>query len=151
MRPSSELNEDKQMNNSDLNKLTEARRETHRPLVLIVEANEMQQRLFRLVKDEVEMIPYITGSSQEALLAAEAIDFNLIIIDLQIPRNDGIECAKLLQELDRKRGTKTPAIAVTAHAMPGDREKCISAGMNDYLSKPFTLVELKKKIANWAA
>jgi CheY-like chemotaxis protein len=139
------------MNKSDWRKLAEARQETHRPLVLIVEDNEMQQRLYNLVKDEVGMIPYIVRSSQEAVLAAEALDFNLIIIDLHMPHIDGIECAKLLQELDRKRGTKTPTIAVTANAMLGDREKCMSAGMDDYLSKPFTLVELKKKISNWAA
>ncbi len=139
------------MNNSDLRYLSVARRITHRPLVLIVDDNETQQELYHLVKDEVGMIPYIVCSSQEAVSAAEALDFNLIIIDLHMPHIKGIECAKQLQKLDRRRGTKTPTIAVTANAMLGDREKCMRAGMDDYLSKPFTLVELKKKISNWAA
>ncbi len=139
------------MNETDLKNLAEARQKTHRPLVLIVEEDEMEQRLYHLVKDEVGMIPYIVRSSQEAVSAAEALDFNLIIIDLQMPHISGVECAKQLQELDRKRGTKTPTIAVTANAMLGDREKCMSAGMDDYLSKPFTLVELQEKISNWAA
>jgi len=139
------------MNRSEMEELTQSRQQQHRPLVLIVEDNEMQKRLFNLVKDEVEMIPYIVQSTQEAISAAEVLDFNLIIIDLQMPYMYGVECAKQLQELDRQRGIKTPTIAVTANAMPGDREKCMTAGMDDYLSTPFTLAELKEKISIWAA
>jgi len=151
MQPSSVQDKDTQMDKLEVEQLAEARQQQHRPLVLIIEGNQMQRRLYDLVKDEVGMIPYIVQSSQEAVSAAEALDFNLIIIDLKMPDTYGLECAKQLQNLDRKRGTKTPTIAVTANAMLGDREKCMNAGMDDYLSKPFTLAELKQKISTWAA
>ena len=78
--------------------------------------------------------------------ASERLDFDVIIMDLRLPSDSGIACTKKLQELDLERGTKTPKLAVTAHAMPGDREKCLNAGVDDYLSKPFALGDLKEKI-----
>jgi CheY-like chemotaxis protein len=67
-----------------------------------------------------------------------------------MPDSNGIQCADRLRLVQKVRDNGTPIIAVTAHAMPGDRERCLSAGMDDYLSKPFTLLELKNKISQWS-
>jgi len=120
-------------------------------LVLIIEDNPSEQRLFWLIKDAVGMVPCVVGNTSDALVAVEYARFNLILLDLQMPNVEAIECAKRIRHIELERGTKTPIIAVTAHAMPGDREKCISAGMDDYLAKPFPLTLLKEKIAQWAA
>jgi CheY-like chemotaxis protein len=131
--------------------LLEARREKKRPLVLIIDENRTHQCLYDLAKDEVEMIPYIAGSSEEGIEAAKSVKFDLIILDMQLPDPAGVEYLRKLQELDQDRGSRTPTMAVTAHAMPGDCEKCINAGVDDYLAKPFALAELKKKISILAA
>jgi CheY-like chemotaxis protein len=138
------------MNNSDLEKLAKARHETQKALVLIIEDDPNQQRLYALIQDEVGMISCIVGDCEDGMKAAEFLEFNLIILDLQMPKVAGLECAQKIQDMERKRGIRTPIIAITAHAMAGDREKCMDAGMDDYISKPFTLAELKEKISIWA-
>jgi CheY-like chemotaxis protein len=138
------------MNNSDFQKLAKARRETRKALVLVIEDDLNQQRLYTLIQDEVGMIPCIVSNCEDGLRAAEFLEFDLIILDLQMPKVTGLECAQKIQEIERKRGIRTPIIAITAHAMAGDREKCMDAGMDDYISKPFTLDQLKEKISIWA-
>ncbi len=120
-------------------------------LVLIVEDDKLQQKLYSLIATQVRMIPTIVYCCSDAIKAASESQFDLIFLDLQIPDADGIECSVRLRSLDCVRDNKTPIIAVTAHAMPGDRERCLDAGMDDYLSKPFTLIELKDKIFHWSS
>ena len=139
------------MNHQDLEKLATAKRTTGKALVLIIEDNLKQQKLYRLIKDETGMLPCIVSTCEEGMEAAKFVNFNLIILDLGMPNAGAIECAKKIQEIERKRGIRTPIITVTARAMSGDREKCLDAGMDDYLSKPFSIVELREKISIWAA
>jgi CheY-like chemotaxis protein len=69
--------------------------------------------------------------------------FDAVLMDWQMPEMDGIEATGLIRALERKRGTaRTPIITVTAHAMAGDRDTCIAAGMNDYLVKPYSQDDL---------
>ena len=121
------------------------------PLVLIVEDDKLQQKLYNLIAEQVQITPVIVESCRDAVAAATSLCFDLIFLDLQMPDASGIECADRLRFLPNVRDNDTPIIAVTAHAMPGDRERCLSAGMDDYLSKPFTLLELKNKISQWSA
>ncbi len=119
------------------------------PSVLIIEDDLLQRKLYKLIASQVEMKPTIVGDGAAAVIAAGLFDFALVIMDLQMPDSDGFLCAKSLRQLPRISSNGTPIIAVTAHAMPGDRERCLAAGMDDYLSKPFTLLELRTKIIQW--
>lgn len=139
------------MNKSELEKLARAKKETQRKLVLVVEDNPTQRQLYVLIAEHVGMIAHIVETCDEGMEAITLIDFDLVIIDLKMPSISGIECAKKMQDLSRKRNARTHMIAVTARAMHGDRESCLAAGMDDYLSKPFTLEQLREKISIWAA
>ena len=86
---------------------------------------------------------YAVGSGKEALDALQNISYDMILMDCQMPEMDGYEATKAI------RTSKTlakyqhiPIIAMTANALKGDREKCIEAGMNDYISKPINVDEL---------
>lgn len=84
---------------------------------------------------------------ESAVAAIAANQFDLILMDWRLPGTDGMECVRVIR--NDKRNKTTPIIAVTAQAMAGDREKCLAAGCNDYLSKPFEIDELKSKVNLW--
>ncbi|SDG60453.1 PAS domain-containing hybrid sensor histidine kinase/response regulator [Propionivibrio dicarboxylicus] len=81
----------------------------------------------------------------EAVDAAQEVSYDLIFMDCQMPHMDGYEATRRLREL----GVGTPIVAMTAHALSGEREKCLEAGMDDYLSKPLSLDQLKECLARW--
>jgi CheY-like chemotaxis protein len=78
----------------------------------------------------------------EAVEAAGREAFDLILMDVQMPEMDGFEATHRIREADRAIGHHTPIVAMTAHATTGDRERCLAAGMDDYLSKPLKKQEL---------
>ncbi len=135
----------------DIEKLQIKAMNTNSALVLVIEENPSQQRFFSLIEDNVGMVSCIVDSCSTALELLKYVRFNLIMLDLQMPNIEAIRCAKEIRLFERERGTKTPIIAVTANVMPGDREKCLEAGMDDYLPKPFPLAQLREMIAQWAA
>ncbi|MEX0819074.1 MAG: response regulator [Pirellulaceae bacterium] len=82
------------------------------------------------------------ADGDEALAAFEREDFDLILMDVQMPTMDGLTATRKIRQLDRRHGGRTPIIALTAHALTGDREKCLAAGMDAYLAKPLHAREL---------
>lgn len=91
--------------------------------------------------------------AMDGLEAVEKLDHNhydLVLMDCQLPGMDGYEATRRFrqQELERKTA-RTPVIALTANAMQGDRETCLQAGMDDYMTKPISMASLRQKLQQW--
>lgn len=114
--------------------------------VLIVDDNEVNQLLATSVFTKLGYQADVAGNGREALKAVEQKNYELIMMDVQMPEMDGLEATKLI----RIRNDGNPVIvAMTANAMEGDREECLVAGMNDYISKPIKLEEMITIIKKW--
>jgi CheY-like chemotaxis protein len=94
----------------------------------------------------------VAGNGAEALAKFEAERFDLVLMDVQMPEIDGLEATRRIRAreavLDRGAGAtrRIPIIAMTAHALKGDRERCLEAGMDDYISKPIDREQLMRAI-----
>ncbi|HMC63474.1 MAG TPA: response regulator, partial [Gemmataceae bacterium] len=118
-----------------------------RPLrVLLVEDNDVNQKLaIRILKKQGHtVVPAVHGKEALSLLDHQA--FDLVLMDLQMPEMDGIEATTQIRAREEGTGRHIPIIALTAHAMHGDRERCLAAGMDGYISKPVRPDEIAKAI-----
>ena len=82
----------------------------------------------------------------EALENSGPDGFDMVLMDVQMPEMDGLEATRSIRMRDKALGTHTPVIAMTAHAMTGDRERCLDAGMDGYIGKPIRVAELMEEI-----
>ena len=117
--------------------------------ILLIEDNEMNRDMLsrRLRRKGFELLSAADGISGIELARRELPD--LILMDISLPVMDGLQATR---QLKADVHTETiPIIALTAHAMSGDREKCLAAGCDDYATKPVEFPELLAKIRNWAA
>jgi CheY-like chemotaxis protein len=113
--------------------------------VLLAEDNPVNQRVAVLQLKKLGHQIETASNGREVLTALQRKSYDVIIMDCQMPEMDGYEAARHIRE-----GTianQIPIIALTANAMQGDREKCIAAGMDDYLSKPMRLPDLQEALA----
>ena len=92
----------------------------------------------------------IATNGHEALSAARAFVYDLVLMDVSMPGMDGISATREIRKLPDQNG-RVPILAMTAHAMPGDRERCLAAGMDDYIAKPITHEKLLQVIGRWVA
>ncbi len=119
--------------------------------VLVVEDNKVNQKVILSQLAKFQLKPDLANNGQVALDQLERQAYDLVLMDCQMPVMDGYEATRTLREreiaVDGK--LRTPIIALTAHASVGEREKCLSAGMDDYLSKPVTRTELAVVLARW--
>ena len=118
--------------------------------VLVVEDNIVNQRLaIRLLEKRGHSLA-LAGNGVEALEALEAAPFDAVLMDLQMPRMGGLEATAEIRRRENGTPRHTPIIAMTAHAMKGDREACLTAGMDAYLSKPIQADELYRTLEAFA-
>jgi signal transduction histidine kinase/CheY-like chemotaxis protein len=117
-------------------------RAAHRLRVLVAEDNAVNRKLAEHLLQRRGHTPVLATNGREAtdMMLHEPVD--LILMDLQMPEMDGFEATALIRERDRASGRRTPIIALTAHAMEGDRQRCLDADMDGYISKPVKAVEL---------
>ena len=113
--------------------------------VLVVEDVDTNQILAEALLNRMGLDVTIAADGHEAVQKALAQEFDLIFMDIQMPGMDGFEATKAL----RRKGMTTPIVALTAHAMKGDDQKCIDAGCNDYLSKPLNRLRLMEKVSQY--
>ncbi len=104
--------------------------------ILLAEDNPVNQRLaMRLLERRGHRVE-LASSGREAIEWLERKSFDLILMDLQMPDMDGLEATALIREREKRAGGRTPIVALTAHTMKGDRERCLEAGMDNYINKP---------------
>ncbi len=114
--------------------------------VLVAEDNSINQRLILRMLDRVGYESRLVGTGKQAVEEALRGDYDAVLMDVQMPDLDGIEATIAIRNTESHTGKHLPIIAMTAHAMPGDRESCLSAGMDGYLSKPIRLETLVREI-----
>ncbi len=119
-----------------------------RKKVLLVEDNPVNQRVGAIILEKMGFSVDIANNGKEAIEAVKEKDYDLILMDCQMPEIDGYEATRRIRELGGKKA-RVPIIAMTAHALEGDREKCLAAGMNDYISKPMKKEKLEEVIKKW--
>jgi PAS domain S-box-containing protein len=115
--------------------------------VLVAEDNQVNQLLATRVFEKLGHQVVVAADGREAVSAAKTGKFDLIAMDVQMPEMDGLDATRAIRAWEETTGTHIPIIAMTAHAMRGDRERCLSAGMDAYTSKPILLRELEQAIA----
>lgn len=116
--------------------------------VLLVEDNTVNQRVALRILERLGYRADVAGNGQEALDAMRVIPYDLVLMDVHMPEMDGLEATRQLRLWEYTEGAPI-IIAMTANAMQGDREICLAAGMDDYISKPVRIEELQAALEKW--
>ncbi len=116
--------------------------------ILLADDNPINLKLIQSALEDHPMTIDTVGDGREAVAAARSLPYDIILMDVQMINMDGIEATRRIRKLAGPI-SNVPIIAITASAMAGDREKCLAAGMNDYLSKPVAIDILLDKIRHW--
>ncbi|RWX69444.1 response regulator, partial [Mesorhizobium sp. M2A.F.Ca.ET.039.01.1.1] len=117
--------------------------------ILIAEDNDVNQLVFGQILNGFGLSYRIAGNGRTAVEMYRALRPRLVLMDVSMPEMNGYEATRAIRAMEAQNGERTPIIGVTAHALKGDREKCIEAGMDDYLPKPVSPDRLGAKIGTW--
>ncbi|RMI05057.1 MAG: response regulator, partial [Calditrichaeota bacterium] len=116
--------------------------------VLVAEDNSVNQKLMQRLLEKRGLQVDMVATGVEAVEAMKQKEYDLVLMDVQMPEMDGLEATRRIREMEAVTGKHTPIIALTAYAMKGDREKCLAAGMDGYLSKPIKPAQLENVLEN---
>ena len=119
--------------------------------ILLAEDNLVNQRLATRLLEKRGHHVVVAANGREALAALEKDIFDLVLMDMQMPEMDGFEATAAIRQKEKTDGGHLPIVALTAHAMKGDREKCLAAGMDGYLTKPLRPQELEEVLKPYLA
>jgi PAS domain S-box-containing protein len=117
--------------------------------ILLVEDNAINQVLAARLLEKRGHSVIVAGNGKEALAALEKQSFDLVFMDIQMPEMDGFEATAAIRAKEKISGNHLAVVAMTAHAMVGDRERCLAAGMDDYLTKPIRPDQLTSLLAHY--
>ena len=115
--------------------------------ILLAEDNLVNQTVAQRMLEREGHQVVVVGNGLEALATLDRETFQLILMDIQMPLMDGFEATAAIRERERLTGGRVPIVAMTAHAMTGDKDRCLTAGMDGYIAKPVSKAELKKPSA----
>lgn len=110
--------------------------------VLVAEDNLTMRQMMGILLSRRDIPCSLAEDGQEAVEVWEHGDFGIILMDVQMPKVDGLEATRMIREKEKARGGHVVIIAMTAHTMAEDKEQCFEAGMDDYISKPVVFDEL---------
>ncbi|MHB8526941.1 MAG: response regulator [Candidatus Acidiferrales bacterium] len=110
--------------------------------VLLAEDNLVNRQLAARLLEKQDHVVIVAKNGIEAVAAVEHEEFDIVLMDVQMPEMDGLEAIRVIRESEKVSGRHLPIISITAHVMKGDREKCLEAGADDYVPKPLKPVEL---------
>ncbi len=114
--------------------------------ILLAEDNVVNQRVATRLLEKRGHRVLVASNGEEAVEIWKRNDIDLVLMDVQMPRMSGYEATAAIRDLERQNGRSTPIVAVTAHAISGDREKCLDSGMDEYVTKPIRMEELTAAI-----
>ncbi|TIR58550.1 MAG: response regulator, partial [Mesorhizobium sp.] len=117
--------------------------------ILIAEDNDVNQLVFGQILNGLGLSYRIAGNGRTAVEMYRSLRPRLVLMDVSMPEMNGYEATRAIRAIEGQSGSHTPIIGVTAHALKGDREKCMEAGMDDYLPKPVSPDRLGAKIGTW--
>jgi signal transduction histidine kinase/DNA-binding response OmpR family regulator len=117
--------------------------------VLLVEDNPINQAVAEAMLGKLGLRSQMANNGAEAVGLVGEVDFDLVLMDCQMPVMDGYQATAAIRALPGGRGSRLPIIALTANAMHGDEQACVDAGMNGFLAKPYSLTDLHAKLAAW--
>ena len=121
----------------------------HHGLILLAEDNAVNQEVTLGMLEVLGFTATAVENGQRAVELARTQPVALILMDCQMPIMDGFEATRLIRSHEQPLGTRVPIVALTANALHGDREVCLAAGMDDYISKPFSLEQLQYALTRW--
>ncbi|MCB0353430.1 MAG: response regulator [Bdellovibrionales bacterium] len=118
--------------------------------ILVAEDNAVNQMLIKRLLEAQGHIVTLANDGEIAFKLWSETDFDLVLMDIQMPRKDGVATTREIRQEEAKGGRRTPIVALTAHAMSGDRERYLAEGMDDYVSKPIQREQLLSVLAQFA-
>jgi CheY-like chemotaxis protein len=117
--------------------------------ILVAEDNDVNQMVVEQILETTGHSFAIVADGRQALDMFHKLKPKLVLMDVSMPNMNGLEATRAIRDAETETGGHVPIIGLTAHALKGDREMCLEAGMNDYMSKPISPDKLTAKIEEW--